>query len=333
MLALGQNNIYDFRLQTLTQVQQMLMQLLQVKEQMLQHNVPVIEKMYHSLEALNATLLQPTMNKPIQAFHESALTFLDKDLMEIFYNDPLDQEMRDALSVELVLVSAATGNIPSLNVYTDEEMLEILKGNTELAYYDDSIFVYTLRKSFESNTSNTLFSSLTRTLPNVTKDPDNMKMYYWDDAFIMSMILHSIWKHFLFLPPNDQLFLLQNYYYQSIIIGVPVRFALQEAVKLGVSRREGEKVIRFLVESLLQGKETIPYNTFAREGKLTGDVIKEFFNKSTTEQINTLVQEKFVSDIYRGQEDNEFFAAWLREALSLAWSIRSNDILKVNYAR
>jgi hypothetical protein len=332
MLALGQNNIYDFRLQTLAQVQQMLGQLLVEKQRFLDLNIPVIAKMFDSIEALSKTATDTTLSKSIQAFNESAITFLDKDLLEIFYNDPTDQEMRDALSIELVLVSAATGNITGLTPYTDEEMLEILK-NKEIPYYNDALFVYTLRKSFENNTSNALFSAMVKILPGSAKVADNVRMYYWDEIFVQTMMLHSIWRHFLYLSPNDQQFLLQNYFYQSIIVGVPVKVAVQEAGKFAVSRREGEKMGRFLMEMLLEGKESIPLKTLMREGKLTGLVFKDFIQKSATEKINTLVLEKFVSDMYRGQEDAEYFALWLRETLSLVWNIRTADILKINYGR
>ena len=332
MLALGQNNIYDFRLQTLAEVQQMFGRLLQDKQKFLDLNVPVIPKMFTTLEALSKTSIEPSLNKPIQAFVEASLTLLDKDLMEIVYNDPTDKEMTDALSIELLLVSAATANIQGVNAYSDEEMLDILKGK-DLPYYDDAIFVYTIRKSFEGNISNSIFSAMVKTLPGVDKTPDNIKMYYFDELFLLSSMLHSIWRHFLFLPVSDQQFLLQNYFYQSIILGVPVKFALQEAAKLAVSRREGDKMTRFLVESLLQGKETVPYQTLARDGKFTGDVFREYFTRSATEQINTLVLEKFVSDIYKGQEDAQFYSLWLREMLGIAWSIRSANILKVSYGR
>lgn len=332
MLALGQNNIYDFRLQTLAQVQQMLGQLIVEKQRFLDLNIPVIAKIFDSIEAINKTANEPNINKPIQAFHESAITFLDKDLLEIFYNDPKDKEMRDALSLELILVSAATGNVTGLSAYTDEEMLDILKGK-EVPFYDDALFVYTLRKSFEGNVSNTLFSAMIKTLPGVATVPDNVKMYYWDEMFLLSVMLHAIWRHFLYLSQNDQLFLLQNYFYQSVIIGAPVKFELQETAKLAVSRRQGDGMGRFLIESLLSGKETVPSKTLMREGKITSDVFKDFMNKSANEAINTLVLEKFVSDMYRGQEDSEFFAAWLRETLSIVWSIRTGEILKINYGR
>lgn len=327
MLALGQNNLYDYRLQSLNDVQQMLTTLLDAKEKMLAQNIPVIAKMYGYLEAIDKTANEQTVNKPLLALYQAAISFLDKDLMEIFLNDPTDKTMRDALSLELLHVSASTGNLPLAKAYTPEELQEIIKGRGE-AFYDDVIFVSTLRQLFESNVSGSLFSALLKTLPASVTDPDNQRMYYWDDAFILAVMLHTIWRHFFLLSATDQQFLLQNYFYQSIVVGVPIRFALSEALKRAKAKGEQEKTLRLFRESILTGKENIPQNTMLRQGKLVGDVVKEFINKSATEQINTLVQEKYISDMYRGQEDNTFFALWMRELLSIVSQLKSGDITK-----
>ncbi len=326
MLTLGQNNLYDFRVHTLADVERVLGQIISVKEKMLALNVPVIQKMYTSLELIQNTLAQEVSNKQMLAFNQAVVSFLDKDLFEIFLNDPLDEEMRYNMSMQLMFVSVATGNVSSIKPYTEGEMEEILRGKGD-AYYDELIFLATLRNFFSANISGNIFSLLTKTLPSVIKDPDNVKLYYWNDAFFLSVMLHSIWRHFFLLSSVDQQFILQNYLYQSIVLGVPVRFALQEALVRSSVANGKDQMIRFLREHIGLGKEIVPSNILTAQGKTVGELTKEFLNKASTEQINTLIQEKFITDIYRGQEDGDFFSAWLRELLTLVWQLKSGNIV------
>ncbi len=327
MLALGQNNLYDFRLQTLTDVQQMLSQLIVAKSKMMELNIPVITKMYGYLETIVATSNQNITNKPIAAMHQSAIAFLDKDLLEIFLNDPTDQDMRDALSLELTFVSAATRNLVNIHAYSEEEMISIVKGKQEVPY-DDLLFIYTLRDFIESSVSGAVFSALVKSLPAVEKQPDNMTPYFWDEAFMLSIILHSVWRHYFLLSDNEKLFLLQNYFYQSIVLGIPVRLALSESLKRDAALGKGDVSLRFTRETLFEGKETIPTTTMTRQGRKVSVILKEYNQKSATEQISTLIQEKYIADIYRGQEDSIFFSEWLREALIICSRLKTGDILK-----
>lgn len=328
MLALGENNLYDFRLQTLTDVEQLLLRFKNEKERMMQTNIAVMPKIYAYLEVIEKTLNSQITNKPLLALNQAAIGFLDKDLMEIVLNDPTDKEMRDALSLELVLVGAAiNAPLQAITPYTPEDMQAVLKGKEDV-YYDDIVFTYSLRQFFEANVSGSLFSLMVKTLPSVLKEPENLKTYYWSDAFVLTMLLHSIWRHFFLLPQVDQQFILQNYFYQSIVLGVPVKFALQETLQRASVKGEGEKMVRFLRENLALGKETIPTTIDTAQGKTVADVSTEFLTKAATEQINTLVQEKYISDMYRGQIDNEYFSFWLRQALTIIWQLKSGDIFK-----
>lgn len=328
MLALGENNLYDYRLQTLTDVQGVLSKLLAAKEQMLSQNNEVINKIYTSFESIQKVLNEKTPSTPLQAWNESMIGFLDKDLMEIFLNDPTDVEMRYALSLELKFIEAATntGTTP-VNPYTEEEMSLILKGKGD-AFYDDFLFVFTLRQLLEANVSGTIFSLLVKTFRPIEENSDNTRSLYWNDAFVFSAVLHSIWRHFFLLSEVEQQFILQNYFYQSIVLGVPVRFALRETLIRASVKGKTEKTLQSFRESISVGKETIPTNILTAQGKTVGAVMREFVTKMATEQINTLVQEKYISEVYRGQQDNEFFAAWLRETLTTIAQLKSGEILK-----
>jgi len=327
MLALGKNNLYDYRIQSLTQVEQALVQLLAAKEKMMGLNIESMGKFYEYMESLHLSLNTPIKDKPLLALTQAAIGFLDKDLLEIFLNDPTDESMRDNVAVELLFVAAATDNIKEAQTYTEEQMEQVLKGN-DAVIYDDVVFVSSLRKFFQANISKELFSQMTKTLPSVVKEPENMKMYYWDDAFVLGMMLHGIWRHFFLLTSVDQQFLLQNYLYQSIVLGVPVRLGIRDAIQRASVKGELEKTVRFFRENLALGKESIPTNTLSGEGIPLGQVVKNFLTKVATEQINTLVQEKYISDMYRGKEDNEFFSAWLREVLTVVWQLKTGDIVK-----
>lgn len=330
MLALGQNNLYDFRLQTLTDVDQVLLRVLDQKERLLSLGEPAIEKMLGYFEVINTVASTPPPGKAMRALHDTAISFLDKDLIEIFLKDPGDVEVRNAVSVQLLFVSAMTNTLKvTITPYTEEEMIEILKGKQGVSYYDDLNFIYTLRQIFEANVSPNIFSLMTKSLAPVVDESNTIQLYFWSDAFILTSLLHTIWRHFSLLSESDQQFLLQNYFYQSIVVGIPVRFYISDACKRASSQGTAEKTFRFFRENLLSGKESLPNDTLMRQGQTLGTVVKEFTQKAAAEQINTLVQEKLIAERYRGQADSSFFSDWLREVLTTVSQLASGDILKV----
>ncbi len=325
MPTLGQRKFYDFRMQSLSEVQTALTKLLNERARVEALKLPVaIEKFYQYAGSLQQlSMAGEDKNQPLLLVDQFILTYFDPELVDAFLQTPTDVELYTALSFQLGYLSAATNRTPNLKSYTDEEMKEILRG--EGSYYDETVFLHTLREIIEGSPDQSVVAALLATLPPVRDMADVDSVYFWDEALLLGMMLHTVWKHAGLLKSQDQQKLMQNYFYRAIVAGVPVRVWLTEVVE------EKSDIMLQWSQMLSRNREHVITNTSEQTGEPFADVIRRYLAAVLSEEISTLAQEKFLKDLYGSQPNKDVYSVWMREALSVVYHIKNQDLLEYSY--
>lgn len=324
---LGQHRLYDFRLQTEKDWSDALAALVQNQPALGNMGVPIFEKMYKYINAIAGAYTNPPTHIPKLALQNTVLSFLDKETIREFLEDPIDQEIRDALSIQLIMMASALHVSPiEIHSYTNEELDLILKGE---GLYDDGFFALTVHDIISDDLELDDPAKLVRTLLPLKDQEDRDRQFFWNDAFMFSLMMHGVWKTFPNLNDNDQQFLLQNYFYQGIVCGAPVRFSLQEAAMQQNAGGKGQAAIANYLRVLSENKEFIPLNTDNFQGKKLSILVPEFLGKvAGGEEIGTIAQERYINSYYRDQVNRDAYSAWLREALSIILRLRNGNIVE-----
>ncbi len=324
MYTLGQRKLYDFRMQSLSEVQAVLTSLLNERKRLEATGIATFGKMYKYIEPLHAiAMMGDSKDAPLLIVDQFLLTFLDADLVKEVLLHPDDADLRNALAIQLGFIAAGTNNIPNIDSYTDEELKLIFKGDG--SFYDEAVFVYTLREMVSGQPDSSIISALFATLRPVTELDDIEAKYFWDDAFVLSMMLHVIWKNIGVLSNLEQQTLLQNYFYRAIVAGVPVRVWLAEAAE-----ERPETMIQWS-QMLSRSREHVPTNTRERTGEAFSSLVNRYLAEVLGEQISTLAQEKFLKTVYQNQPNKEVYSVWLREALVIVYHVKNGDLLEYSY--
>lgn len=324
MLQGGQKSLYQIYSQNWEAVQAALKRLVSERARLMGLNMQGTEKFYQQVDALVARATAPSSGAPLAAIDREIMRSLEVDMVEEFLRDPTDRIIRDNLSIELALLTAATNAISGITPFTFEELQAILQGDG--TFYDDHIFLYTIRDAM--GIGDVKYARLMlATLPRAAAPADLEDRYWWDDALILAVSLQMVWYFFPVLDTAEQIALLQHYFYRSLVIGAPVRKKMQDALNLMTDADTLSALYAIFTKAVLDSDESVPLDKEATEGKDFNEVCKEYQAKVYTEEMSVLEQEKFMAELYANKKIDEVYIVWLREALSIFFHLKRQDIV------
>ena len=286
---------------------------------------PIMERLYRYVFAIYEEALRQPPSDSLVIAHRELIRFLDADLLTDFLKNPDDKPTRDILSSQLALIGVATTPVSNVEPYDTVELQKAIKG--ESGIYNDIALLSTLHRVLHGNDEalQSYYSLLFGLLPAIRPD-DLFQNYSWEEAFMYAVLLQAVWSGFPGLTPERQQFLLQNYYYQAIVVGVPVRSYLQAFITGNPKAKPVDQMM--LLERLLDAnREAVPTKTAGAESKLFVDVLREYMAALYGGEVSTLAQEKTVEDFYRGQSNAEVYTGWLRESLNIIYHLQRHDLV------
>lgn len=325
-LKLGAQKLYTFYFQPQNEVVLVLNELVAAKDR-LELFTPNSKGIFGVAETLSKQL-QNTSNGILIKIDKALISLISVDLVKSFIANPSDQEILTSLSSQIFLVAAATDNLSpqlkEIKPYNDEEINLILAG--KLPYYDDILFVYSLRQMITGATSSDYIGKLLNSLPSAPKEDEYETVeFYWLEVLISSLILQLAWAYFVDLSISDRKFLLQNYFYQSLVIGVPLRDRLLIAYN-GSNAQELDTEFDGIIHILDYSGEFVPTTSEAVFGVKVPEVIHQVFALVYEAQIKTFAQEKFITDFYEGEKNIQVMQNWLREFLRLVIGLHQHSL-------
>ncbi|MBI5729275.1 MAG: hypothetical protein HY983_03505 [Candidatus Magasanikbacteria bacterium] len=325
MLQGGKKSIFRLYAQPWKNVQGALATLLQAEPQVASLNLPNTEVFYQHVKALSARANETDDNSPLFIIDREIIRSLETDMVEEFLKDPTDVVIRDNLSIELRLLAYATNTVANITPYTLEEFKTVLGGEAE--YYNDSIFLATLRHAMESEDGKDYAAFILGTLPPGNAPDDIEDLYWWDDALLLATTLQLIWRFFPALTSAEQEVIVQHYFYRSLVVGVPARRWIGEALESVEDEARLTEMYALFIQALNENKESVPLNKDAAAGKKLADIYREYLARVYNEEIGILAQEKFIADFYQGSSVSPVYVGWLREALTVFSHLKKEDFV------
>lgn len=328
MAQLEQRTMYLFRSQPWADTLLALRGLLSARAALEQKKISNITPLLNRLELINKTALAAEGEiGTLRLIERELIRFLDTANVDFFLSNPDNKKFHDELAGEVMFIAAATGNDPGLwpvAPYTNEELNQVFAGN--VSFYDETVFLHTLRNVLTTPGSRALAELFFYALPAAHGEPNAVEFRWWDDAFVFSSLLQVAWYLFPFLDFAEQQFLLQNYFYQAGVLGVPVRNHLAEVLKvLRVDRRDA--MSDFYFEAVMGSKENVPIDFETWQQQPLAGLIKKYLALSYSQESGLLEQEKFITDLYQGQAIAAAMGGWLREALAIVWHLKRRDLV------
>lgn len=310
--------LYAFFLEPWDIVQRGLLELAKEKARLMGLNIPAIPKMYSYIDEINIYISNHDTKDLLWPVDQNTIRTLDVSLAKQFIQKPEDKAVRDALSLELLMIHAGLGLLKEAEPYSPDELREIVSSEGSEAYIDE-VFVFTMRRIMAGLD---IEEDIPIILAMLTRDAKEKEAppYDWHGAVAFMMVMQTVWRCFKFLNEHDQEFLLQEYYYSAIACGVPVRTFIRLAFD---GRTEAEVAIdrqRFS-QALLKNVENIPIVT-PESGMPFADALKQFLSKHSADLENGFSHQQFAEETYRGREWRDAYVPWLREAIAIFVRVR-----------
>ncbi len=322
------HNLFFFRLEKWEDIKNSLSLLADKKESLLQGGDKVVVKMLGYLDQLFLGAHIYNDKNIFETIDISTASFLSPALIKEFIKDPTVQILRDRLSVQSSLVSAATLNLLEFNFepYNYDEVASILiDGNKKI--YSDLIFVYTLRALVELNEPDNRIGAIFTTLVPVDPEVQEFPLYYWNEALVFSLIMQLVWKNFFLFSLSQQEFLLRNYLFSAIVSGVPVEHWIKQILSSEVVGFDNDQMGRTFTKAIEGNFEHVPIDTVTFDSRKLTEILSEYIGKVYSGDIKTLIQEKFIQGVYKGQLEEKKFSEWLRILFQLYYSLRTGEYL------
>lgn len=329
MLHPGTQPLIAFRTTPWTDVRAVLRDAVQQSEKIAAALGPGVntDKFLERLKALQRFAENTPTGNPLIVADTEILHLLEVEIVRAFLANPADADLNEYVAGETLLLTAATATAPTaIPTYFQDEFTDIIQGKGQ-DFYNNIVFTATLRSYLDTRddiNEETLGTLLLTALPTVENSSLLVQPYQWDGALIVVLMLQVLWKTLAFLPRARQQSIIQNFFYTSIVLGVPVRLWLKEALEL--SRADGafDDLTRAFIFSFENSQEMLADNN----GELQpfNALVKDYLGKVYNEQIDVLAQEQYLVSFYKDEKKNSYPVAWLREALNIILHIRKGDL-------
>lgn len=326
MIEATPKSIFYYHLEDFESVKSDLLALWSRKQEIVESD-KTAERIFKNLEPLVASLNNYKKDNLMDAIDMNTIAFIPSGLIRS-YLDTRHPELRDLLVYQIRMVGAATMNVSELNFtpYNFEEIRQMQDGEDNI--FNNFIYAYTLREMMDLSEPDDRIAAVFSEFESMPEDREYFEEYFWEEALLFSLSVNLIWKNFAFFGSVQQDFILKNYLYVAVVIGFPIEKILSFFLGIEEENFDAMSANSFFLKSFEENKESVPLKTDLSEvGKLS-DLFKKYISKVYSGDIKTLIQEKFLQDIYRGQEGEVEFSEWLRNALKVYYSIRSKDYIK-----
>ncbi|MBI4427088.1 MAG: hypothetical protein HY569_01200 [Candidatus Magasanikbacteria bacterium] len=246
---------------------------------------------------------------------EGVVRFLDADLVKDFINNPRDPFKEVDLSKELLTVASGLGVSAGADPYDQEDMQAMLGGTFK--FYNDIPFAYTLGLIVANSKDVAVVPELLLGFLRFgNESPERGVVIKWESAFLLALIMAALWRHFGDLSDDGRKFLLNNYFYLSIVAGAPVRYALRDFVySQGVRSSERGKLVSDCILNF--NLEEVPMKTTLSEWKKFTEIVKNYIAFLGKESPGGFKHEEFLQGFYQGQPNRDVFKRWLRDVLGI----------------
>ncbi len=266
------------------------------------------------LQLLSDNFLKKVLNEYLW-LDKQLFNFLDLDLINQFLSSP-DKDKINLLSDNIKIISSAIGEEDNLDRYNVDEIISCI--NLSKKDFDFFSIINSLRQELFDQHNRDLIKAIFNYLQKVELYRD------WEikELVVFVLLLNIIWKNFDFLLPVEQSYLLNLFFYISVLIGIPVASILKNSIYQTSNPVDFVVKNKFLADALDKNIEIIPVDKNIQQVADLGEVFKIFL---------ALNQEPsgFVRNSY--QADQKVLSDSLVEVLIVYYGLKNANLIDKNY--
>lgn len=284
------------------------------RQAMLKTGIKIMNKIYIYLRPV-CNVITSKYKKPSWPLERAMFNLVEEDLIRSFLADPNNKEVRDVLSLQIMMAYCVAGGPLPVDMYDEEEMASIAKEDKEVNYYNHFVFAHTLRRIIDGVSPMVYLPSLSAMLVPGSEE-ERSESYEWEYVFAFQLLLHTLWHYFHVLPPEDQETLVKNYLYLGVVGNAPLGDIIDYYINYGQPDAASIKDAQ-IVTLLKSSNEKIPISTDLQQTQTLNEIVGKFFIREREMGGGGFAQEEFIKQYYQGQPNQDKFRAWLREVLTI----------------
>ena len=254
---------------------------------------------------------------------KACLFMFDPSVAKRFLQTPQDPAVQEDLYIQLGHVVAMTVTNGKEELYTPDQVRQILSG--EMGEYNFIWFAYTLRQA-ELGQDRELYSEILLSYFSIEQVQSRME-FVWQEAVYYMLMLQILWSQFSHMDAPDQEYLLEQYFYRALVVGVPLRERLQYFLYIAPSVYDYVILDYFCVQAIDKNKEVIPQSTTEDKNRSLAEVLRAYENRAGEDIVDGFKQQAFVESIYGNQPGRDAFVAWLQELLYIATHVKRGSLI------
>ncbi len=156
------------------------------------------------------------------------------------------------------------------------------------------------------------------------------KLYTWEEAVTLFLVLAIVVKEFSHLSEFKQYFVVKNYFYHSLVLGVPIVKVVESALS------ETRNILSYVDKNL------ILLNAFVKnqEHILTGknletqaglaDLLNKYIGQNLSEPESETNVTKFLEEYYIDAKDKNLYVNWLKSFFSTYFHLAQANLIDNN---
>lgn len=285
------------------------------------------EDMAEFIEKINFLKNGLTINSNSRSTFDSFILMADSSLQDQNKNNrPFFQALERVKILEVQLESQfeiilyILGQKSFVTPYSVDEFIEFFSDNNRA---DIGRFVITLIEAkFDEKNIRPFIEFI---FESILGDPETLEVQDTEDWFNWLVIYYAldlVWFHFFRLSSLQRDYLLKNYFYRSIVVGLPIEKFISFYISDSLDVIEFLNKHKTIIDSLDANEESVLTNLQNNSFELFTDLWKKYVALNKDTYSDGYRMNDFLNNIYGSYVGREPFINWLRKAFALYLSIR-----------
>lgn len=273
---------------------------------------------------------EATEEFPLSKTEKRIIGLLDVDLVQGFLKTNVEEAANEKLAYQLRHIAIVLGFFDPIPVpYEAEEIGSMYVEREGTEDYDFGRYLRTLKEGTYNEENLPLIKAIKARIGYIL-NPE--RKFSWDEMLILILVCEFSFSKFAYLDPDNQKFVLQNFFYRAIAVGTPVREAIEAALYEMRDVLEFTLTNKRFFEAIDTSFEYVPLQfDLDSEGELPQNslqaLLQGYMVQAGDDFDSEELQKGYVSNVY-ANTDYEPAKAWLKQALYIYTHLRNGDLIK-----
>lgn len=151
---------------------------------------------------------------------------------------------------------------------------------------------------------------------------DTQDVEIWFNWLVIYYALDLVWFHFSRLSDLQKDYLLKNYFYRSIVMGLPIEKFISDYLSESLDIIEFFSRHKVIQDSLNNNQESVLTDLNKNSFELFTDLLNKYIALNKDNYLDGYKMNDFLNNVYGSYTGREPFINWLRKGFALYFSIK-----------